>query len=176
MNKKELAYYIAVFGSVFVYLLLEFPSFHPFPEFATGSVTLILTLFGYQVVHMGSMLLIDGFNPVQISAECSGIVILLVFIFTIHVLPVISFKHKVSSLLLLPLLLIGNVLRLLLSIITGVLISPQAMIFVHDTIGQIFIFLWAILLYIVWLRVLRLLPKESFNAKLFNIMRKQPKE
>ena len=171
MNKKEAGYYLAVFGSVIVYLLLEFPSFWPFPELATKIVMSVLHLLGYEALRLGNLLLIDGFNPVHISAACSGIVILLVFIVTIHALPVISLQHKVSSLLLLPLLLVGNILRILMSIFTGIYVSPEAMIFVHDTLGQIFIFFWAVLLYILWLKVLRLLPTEKFNEKLFKMMR-----
>lgn len=123
-------------------------------------------MLDYSVINYKSNILINGFDPISVSAECSGIIILVAFLFTIQIMPMLTIFQKLTALLLTPIIYLGNLLRIFMSLIVGLKGSVPAMMFVHDTIGQVFLFFWAIMVYVIWLRALSLFPKDIFTNKM----------
>jgi exosortase/archaeosortase family protein len=167
---RNKVYSITVVAAVLIYAIFSFPGFYPFPQITAFFASKILALFGYTVVNVGNLLVLEGFNPVRVSGECSGIMLLLAFIITIHLLPVLKTRHKVGSLILIPVILFGNFLRIVMSMLAGVWWSPDAMIFFHNSFSQVFIFVWSIAAYLIWLHAIKLFPLDKFNEKLFDMM------
>jgi exosortase/archaeosortase family protein len=68
------------------------------------------------------------------------------------------------ALLFLPILFFGNALRIMASVLIGYNFSAKSSEFFHDTFGQILIFVWVILCFIVWLKITKNFPKEKMEV------------
>jgi exosortase/archaeosortase family protein len=168
MNWERL-YSFTVIILLIGYILLAFPLFEPFPSFTAEVTSSVLHLIGVNSSAVDNVLVSEGFNPLNVTLECSGIILVLVFIVTIHVLPVMELGKKAGSLLLIPGIFLGNVLRLAMSVVIGEHFGQEAMQFFHFSIGQVFVFAWTIALYIAWLKVLDIFPGEEFSKPLLGI-------
>ncbi len=127
-------------------------------------------MLGFKAHTYKNYLIVRDFNPVKVSSECSGIIVLLAYILTIQVLPVFTVARKLSALLLVPFILVGNLARVFITVLTGLKLSKEAMIFFHNTFSQLFLFFWAIFIYIAWLKLLRMFPTDRFSENLSSQM------
>jgi exosortase/archaeosortase family protein len=168
--KPDTAYRLTALLLIAVYLATAYPHFSPIPEITAKVTAGAISLLGYNVTNYKNILIIDFFNPVKISSECSGVILALAFILTIQLVPHIPIPARLTSLLLIPFVFFGNILRIILAVIIGLKVSAQAMILYHDSLSQVLIFFWAISIYIVWLKLHRLFPKDRFNAQLGKLM------
>jgi exosortase/archaeosortase family protein len=163
------AYTVFVVTLILVYAVLAFPGFEPFPRLTAKATASVLDSVGIKSAVVGKIIVTEGFSPLNVTAECSGIILVFVFILTIHLLPVMRFSRKLGSLMLIPAIFLGNVLRLVMSVMIGQSLGADAMRFYHFSIGQIFVFAWTIALYIAWLKVLDMFPGEEFSRPLLGI-------
>lgn len=146
----------AVLGIAIGYLLYSYPYFHPFPSITARGTALILNLLGISSVSSGYFVVVsfpDVSRIVKISIECSGILLLYVFTIIIFISPHIRLRDRLISLLLLPAILLGNQLRIVLSVFSGVYGSVDTLYFVHSTFGNVFVFLWVFVVYFLWLKI-----------------------
>lgn len=146
---------------VFLYFVFNYPSFYPFPEITSKLVAKTLTIVGMDVTPYKNMLVADNFPAIEVSAECSGIILLLIFPLIIFLIPYIPLSHRFAALLFIPILFLGNIIRIAIDVFIGFHYSPEMLIFFHNTVGQVFIFFWAISLYVIWLKIFGNFPKES---------------
>jgi len=162
-------YSIFIVVGIILLFLYSAPGFKPMPQITASVNSWVLNQAGIENSVISNIIVIDGFYNVSVSAECSGIILILIFILTIHALPFLSNKQKVSSFVLIPVLFLGNIIRLLMSILVGVYSTKEAMVFVHNSFGQVFLYIWAIGMYIVWLKVMKLFPRDSFDKNLSEV-------
>ncbi|MDP2666010.1 MAG: exosortase/archaeosortase family protein [Candidatus Diapherotrites archaeon] len=151
---------LLVVGGILAYAVLEFPYYYPFPELTSWLAAIILNLIGVFSAPWGNYLVVEGLPPLEVSAECSGVVLMLIFPLTIFLMPVFPLTHRVASLLFVPFLFLGNTLRIVADVLVGLQFSPEALILHHDSVGQVMIFFWAIFMYIAWLIIFGHFPKE----------------
>jgi exosortase/archaeosortase family protein len=97
----------------------------------------------------------------ELSSECSGLLVYLMFLIGISVVPHFTLHHRLIALVFLPILFFGNTLRILFGILIGYQFSVNASEFFHATVGQVLIFFWVLLCFILWLKVTRNFPKEE---------------
>lgn len=146
---------------VLFYFFSNYPRFYPFPEATTHGVASMLTIFGFDATPYKNFVVVNNFPPIEVSAECSGIILLLMFPLVILLMPHVSLPHRLAALLFLPLLFAGNILRISIDALIGIHTSPDTLIFFHNTVGQVFIFAWAIMIYILWLKTFGNFPRDE---------------
>lgn len=153
-------------GGLAAIAVAGYPSYHPLPQW-TGIISAgVLNSMGIFSAAWGDFLIVENLPPLKISAECSGIVLLLVFPLTIFLMPVFPLRQRFVSLLFVPFLFLGNVFRIVTDVLVAKYISPDLLLFYHDSLGQVFIFFWGIILYIVWLIIFGNFPKDWVVEKL----------
>lgn len=157
---KRLWPYLFV-GGFILYIILSFPDFYPFPHITSQILAFILNQIGIYAFPHGNELIVDNLPILHISAECSGIILMSIFPLTIFLIPHFSAKQRMASLLFLPVLFLGNIVRILIDILVGLNFSVSALIFFHDSVGQILVFLWAIGAYFIWLKLFGNFPREK---------------
>jgi exosortase/archaeosortase family protein len=88
------------------------------------------------------------------------------FLVGVFIAPGFSLRHRLFALAFLPVLFLGNVVRIMLGVLAGVHFSADASIFFHNTFGQVLIFFWVLICFIVWLKVTDNFPKDSLEKDL----------
>ena len=162
---KNLSFYarIAIILLIVGYIIIAYPGFYPIPK-ATGSlVAKILSFINIKASSNGTYLLVafPGYSRIlELSAECSGIVLFSLFALIAFIVPDIPMKHRFLILPLIPLLFVFNLGRIILGIVLGYNISVDFLVFFHNTLGQVFMFFGAILIYMLWLSFLGHFPTE----------------
>jgi len=51
----------------------------------------------------------------------------------------------------------------------GFVMSKETMLFVHNSFGQIFLYIWVIGMYIVWLKVMKFFHRDYFDKSLSEV-------
>lgn len=157
---------IVAVGGLVAIAVVGYPYYQPLPQW-TGIVSAnMLNVMGIFSAAWGDFLIVENLPPLKISAECSGIVLLLVFPLTIFLMPVFPIRQRAASLLFVPVLFLGNVFRIITDVLVAKHISPDMLLFYHDSLGQVFIFFWGIILYIIWLIIFGNFPKDWVVSKL----------
>lgn len=166
VNKLRLLVSILAVGGLITIAIIGYPSYQPLPQW-TGVISAgVLNALGIFSVAWGDFLIVENLPPLKISAECSGIVLLLVFPLTIFLMPVFPIRQRVASLAFVPFLFLGNVFRIVTDVLVAKYISPEMLLFYHDSLGQVFIFFWGIVAYLVWLIIFGNFPKDWVVEKL----------
>jgi len=147
--------------SLILYLVFAYPTYRFLPELSADATVSLLNFFGVDSIIQGGYMFVDSLSePIWISIECSGLFLILIFIIIMQLGPEVSFSHRIFSLALIPFLFLGNILRLFFEVLVGINFGPEYLVFFHRTLGQIFIFMWAIFLYILFLKLIRKFPKD----------------
>jgi exosortase/archaeosortase family protein len=95
----------------------------------------------------------DHIVPILISFECTGFMFISIFILTIFMMPNISLKHRLVSLLLVPLIYLANIARIIMGLTIGIYTNIHTMILFHDTVGQVFLLIFTVLLLLIFLNI-----------------------
>ena len=146
------------------YIVLAFPSYSPLPEFTAQVNALVLNVVG---VHTSTLdrYVIVSFSQMdyiyELSSECAGLIVYMMFLIGVAVVPHFTARHRLIALLFLPVLFLGNALRILGGILIGYVFSVDASEFFHATFGQVLIFFWVLVCFILWLKITRNFPKEE---------------
>jgi exosortase/archaeosortase family protein len=156
--KKDNIIILTVILLICLYLLLKYPEYKPLPEITAKGVSYILgPFFGFQPLTYNNIILLNlenRFITLTISPECSGILIISIFIFVIFITPKLKLKHKFLSLLFVPLIILLNIIRIALGVVVGTkMSSTEILLIFHNSFGQVFIFFVLIIVYIIFLKI-----------------------
>jgi exosortase/archaeosortase family protein len=164
----DLAIRTALILSCVAYLIIGFPSYEPLPKITSHANALFLNTIGVHTVNEGRFLVVS-FPTVdriyELSSECCGLILFAMYFIAIFLVPNFSYKHRFIAVLFLPLIFFGNIFRIALGILIGYHFSVDASVFFHDTFGQILIFVWVIVCFLVWLKITKNFPSEKKEVK-----------
>lgn len=150
-NEKVIIAIILVF-TILMYLKNIFLS-----ELTSRYVATILKYFiGINPVTVGNILFLRMNNhivPIIISFECTGFMFISIFILAMFMMPNISLRHRFASLLLLPVIYLANIARIILGITLGIYTNIDTMVLFHDTIGQVFLLIFTVLILLIFLNI-----------------------
>lgn len=145
---------VAILFLLAFYAIWFYPNYYPFPQIASQSVGFILGLAGVDAVAIGSQMVVNFDNvtrTVAVSADCSGFLIMMVFLLTIFVSPGFGRRQKLTAFLIVPIIMAGNILRIFIAIILGRVYGIDTMFVFHNTVGNVMIFVLATICYFIWL-------------------------
>ncbi len=149
------------------YFLLTFPNFEPFPQKTAQLAAMLLSLYaGVTPVYHDNHIFVnlyDRISVVNISPECSGVILLSVFALVIFITPLIKLQHRFYALLFLPLILVANVFRIVTGIIIGDYTSLEVLLLYHSSFGQVFIFIVLITSFIWFLKLFGYFKYDSLK-------------
>jgi exosortase/archaeosortase family protein len=164
----DLAIRTGLILTCFAYLIIGFPSYEPLPGITSHADAVFLNTIGIHSVNEGRFLIVSfpKMNYIyELSSECCGLILFAMYFIAIFLVPSFSFKHRLIAVFILPLIFFGNIVRIALGIIVGNLISVDASMFFHDTFGQLLIFVWVIVCFILWLKLTKNFPRETNEVK-----------
>lgn len=149
--------------SITGYVVVTYPSYEPFTTIAASLMTWMLSLYFDAWSYGNHMVFFDSgkYYGFVTSPECSGVLVMLVFLFVVFMTPNIKLQHRFYSMVFLPILFILNSVRVLFGIILADLTTMSNLSFYHATIGQIFMFLSMIVVYVVYLRIFGYFNKDK---------------
>ncbi|WP_370574143.1 hypothetical protein [Methanomethylovorans sp.] len=117
--------------------------------------TLLGHIIGIVPATSGNILFMkmdDYIVPILISFECTGLMFISIFLLTMFILPDIRLKHRLLSLLLLPMLYLANLARIIIGISLGAYTEDtHLMTLFHDTLGQVVLVIFTIVTLLVFL-------------------------
>jgi exosortase/archaeosortase family protein len=167
-NKMGHSVDIAIRASLIIlcvaYLIVGFPSYEPLPRITSNADAMVLNALGVPTINDGRFLVVSfpGVDRIyELSSECCGLILFAMYFIAIFLVPNFSYKHRFIALLFIPLIFFGNILRIAAGILIGRQFSADASVFFHDTFGQILIFVWVIVCFMLWLKVTRNFPQEK---------------
>jgi exosortase/archaeosortase family protein len=146
------------------YIVLAFPGYAPLPELTAQVNAQVLNTVGVPSISSERYVVVSFSQAdriYELSSECSGLLVYMMFLIGIAVVPHFSAYNRLFALLFLPILFLGNALRILTGIIVGFQFSVDASEFFHATFGQVLIFFWVLVCFILWLKLTRNFPKEE---------------
>lgn len=150
------------------YLIIGFPSYDPLPRITSNADAFFLNTIGVHTVNEGRFLVVSFPNMdriYELSSECCGLILFSMYFIAVFLVPNFSFKHRLIAVLILPLIFFGNIVRIALGIVIGYHFSVDASVFFHDTFGQLLIFIWVIVCFMLWLKVTKNFPREKKEVK-----------
>jgi len=150
------------------YLVIGFPSYEPLPRITSNADAVFLNTLGVRAVDDGRYLVVSFPQTdciYELSSECCGLILFAMYFIAILIVPNFSLKHRFVAILILPLIFLGNIVRIALGIIIGYFFTVDASVFFHDTFGQLLIFMWVIVCFMLWLKLTRNFPRETKEVK-----------
>jgi len=150
------------------YLIVGFPSYEPLPRITSSADAFLLNIVGVHTVNEGRFLVVsfpEADRIYELSSECCGLILFAMYFIAVFVVPNFSYKHRFIAVLFLPLIFFGNIFRIALGVVIGYHVSADASVFFHDTFGQILIFIWVIVCFLLWLKITRNFPREKKEVK-----------
>ncbi|MBU1940647.1 MAG: archaeosortase/exosortase family protein [Candidatus Thermoplasmatota archaeon] len=156
-----------ILGACFLYVILAFPLYKPLPQITAYLNAQLLQLLHISAVAVDNLIVVS-FPEVtriyELSSECSGLVLYIMFLVGIFIVPAFSLRHRLIALGFVPLLFFGNTLRVLAGVMVGYHFSAESSEFFHDTFGQIIIFSWVLVCFIIWLKITHNFPKDKMEV------------
>jgi exosortase/archaeosortase family protein len=147
---------MAVLALMALYAVWYYPGYYPFPQLSSAAVAWLLGLAGMNAVAIGQQMVVDFgavSRTITVSADCSGFLIMMVFLVTVFVSPGFRRRQKLMALLIVPIILAGNMFRIFAAIMLGYGYGVGVMVVFHNTLGNVFMFILATLAYFLWLYV-----------------------
>lgn len=145
---------IAILLLITFYGIWYYPGYYPFPQLTSQAVGFVLRFVGVDAVALGSQMVLNFDNvtrTVAVSADCSGFLIMMVFLLTIFISPGFGRRQKLTAFIVVPIILAGNIMRIFIAIMLGRAYGIDAMLVFHNTVGNVMIFILATLCYFIWL-------------------------
>ena len=167
-HKVDIAIRASLILVCVAYLIVGFPSYEPLPKITSNADAFFLNTIGIHTVNEGRFLVVsfpETNRIYELSSECCGLILFAMFFIAVFLVPNFSYKHRLIAVLFLPLIFFGNIFRIALGIVIGYHFSADASVFFHDTFGQILIFIWVIICFLLWLKVTRNFPSEKKVVK-----------
>lgn len=150
--RKTIAFLIFLSFVILSYTENDFLS-----ELTTQWVAAVLSYFvGIIPATAGNILFLkmdDHIVPILITFGCTGFMFISVYTLIMFVMPGISLKHRFISLLLLPFIYLSNIARIVVGIMLGVHTNVRLMSLFHDTVGQVFVFIFMAGMLLIFLNI-----------------------
>ena len=128
-----------------------------FSELTAQYVVSILSYFiGVVPIIAGNIIFIninDNIVPIFISFECTGFMFISIYTLMMFMMPAISLQHRLISLLLVPVIYLANIARIAFSVILGIYTDVPMMVYFHDTVGQVFLLIFTVLILLIYLNI-----------------------
>jgi exosortase/archaeosortase family protein len=156
-----------VISACLAYILLAYPRYEPLPQLTASINAFFLNNIDIHSIPVNNYLLVsfEGVDRIyELSSECSGLILYAMFLIGIFIVPYFSLKHRLIALMFLPVLFLGNSLRIFACVLIGYNYSASASVFFHDTFSQVLIFLWVLVCFIAWLKITKNFPKEHMEV------------
>ncbi len=163
-NKFKLGFNLLFILIIFSYAVISFPNYYPFPQITGSLISKTLEYFGIPTYHYKDYVIVfikDYNYAIQLSAECSGIILFMMFLVVVFIIPEYSIKQKLFAVPFVILLFFINALRIIIGIILSREFGSNILVIFHDTVGQAIIFFAVITSFIVWLKVTKSFPHEE---------------
>lgn len=148
-----------------LFLVAGYPNYNPLPIITVSILaSMLYFVIGVTPLHVGNELILnisDSIVRVNVSTECSGAMLLFIFAILMFIMPGIENKDRYLSLLLLPIVYGLNVIRIFVSAVTGIYTDLNMLVLVHDSIGQVFILVSSVSLYLIYLYKLGYIRRET---------------
>jgi exosortase/archaeosortase family protein len=163
-HKIDIAIRVGLILACVAYLIIGFPSYEPLPKITSNADAYFLNTVGVHTVNEGRFLVVSfpqSDRIYELSSECCGLILFAMYFIAVFLVPNFSYKHRIIALLFLPLIFLGNIVRIALGIVIGYHFSVDASMFFHDTFGQILIFVWVVACFLLWLKITKNFPSEK---------------
>jgi len=136
---------LTALGTIFVLTVSGILNgFKPMPEITTYFVAKMFYVFtGVMpaIVDSSMLLNIDGeIIVLDVSMECSGLIVMLLFAFVMFLTPHIKLSHRFGSLMFIPALYLVNIFRIVSEILLGNASNIHYMQLYHSSVGQVTFF------------------------------------
>ena len=154
--KKSNIIRFGILGIFLLWVIITFPTLYPIRELTVYLATIMGKFIGINAVAYKEFMVVSfkDINRIfNISTMCTGIVLYIIFLMATLLIPNYKLKDRLIGLLFIPILLLGNVIRILMSVYIAIDYSIDFSLFFHDTIGQVFIFAIGIFSYLLWLKI-----------------------
>lgn len=155
----------AVIAMIFGIVVLGYPYYEPLPRITAYLVAQLLSVFiGSSPAVSDNVVLLsinDGLAAINISTECSGFIVLLLFEFVMFLTPRIELKHRFYSLIFIPVIYLANIIRIASAVVIGEISNIDTMMIYHNSMGQIIFFAMLIISYIAFLYIFGYLKVEK---------------
>jgi len=144
--------------SIFLsFVILSYTENEFLSELTTQLVATVLSYFvGIIPATAGNILFLkmdDQIVPILITFGCTGFMFISVYTLIMFVMPGISLKHRLISLLVLPIIYLSNIARVVVGIMLGVHTNIPLMVLFHDTVGQVFVFIFMTGMLLIFLNI-----------------------
>lgn len=164
MNKENIVR-IGVIGAIVSWLIFAYPIYNPFQKITISALKFFLTLIKIKTTNVQNYIVVQ-FSDIKIfklSIECAGVVLIAIFLIGIFITPNIQFMIRLLGLLFVPIIFLANIARIMMTIIVADY-SPKISIFVHNSVGQLFILGVAVICYVYFIKLSITLQKEVINV------------
>lgn len=145
-----------VLSAIVIYIIAAYPKYDPFPNLTGTLMSWILSFYLDDIpMAFRNYILVrqdDVRYGLLISPECSGLLVMLVFIIVVFMTPGLKLRHRFYSIFFIPILFIANSIRVATGVIFADLTNMNNLTVYHASIGQILMFVVMIGTYIVFLK------------------------
>lgn len=158
-----------------LYLVLTFQgALYPLQDLVSQNVYIVLRYFGYDVVREGFLLSIEGENPFifLVSEDCTGWKSMLFLIALIVAVPKVSRgKRMVGIIFGIPLIYLGNLLRILLIVQVEQVYGLEFANVIHDYLWQAGLISLVLVIWVFWLIWIGRIKIDIFKRQIYKIHR-----
>jgi len=154
--KNELKCRMSVITILIIALLYFYPKYDILVEYITQSVVFLYSLyFKIEPVYYGNTIFLnfDTIILLTVSPECSGLIVIFIFLFVVWMIPKVSIQHRLIGSLLIIVILLGNVFRLFIDILVGNTFNVDILRIYHSTISQLFILVILCGCFIIFMKI-----------------------
>jgi len=141
--------------SIPLYIILTFHSIlYPLQDIVSQNVYYVLMLFGFDAARNGFLLNIHGGNPFVfiVSEDCTGWKSMLFLTALVLAIPKVAWKRRATGLAFgIPLIYLGNLLRILIIVNVQQAYGIEFASVVHDYLWQAGLISLVLLVWVLWL-------------------------
>lgn len=147
--------------------ILGYPEYRPLPQITTHFVAAIMShIVGVMPITSNSLMFFnidDHVTTISISPECSGFILMSTFVLITFLMPNIDIRHRLVSVLTLPVIYMANIIRIVLCILLGIYTNTYVMVLAHESVGQVFLLVVTTGIYIRFLKMFGYLRFRKVN-------------
>jgi exosortase/archaeosortase family protein len=129
-----------------------YPRYDMLTSTTVKSVAVLSTYIIGVVPAYSNNTIMYNFGGMTVSPECSGVIMMFVFLIVVWFIPNLSLITRIGGIILVPILYVTNILRLLIAVEIGNIYGATAVTVFHATIGQLFSFVILVGCFIMFLK------------------------
>jgi exosortase/archaeosortase family protein len=147
--------------------IFGYPEYKPLPQITAYFVAALMSyVIGVMPITSNNLMFFnigDRVTTISISPECSGFILMSTFVLITFLMPNIDIRHRLISVLTLPVIYMANIMRIVLCILLGIYTNTYVMVLVHESIGQVFLLVVTTAIYIRFLKMFGYLRFKKVN-------------